>query len=197
MSRRIVMFALAATATLITTQAYADRECFENSCRLPAVVEPPPPPVATVEESPAQASGNRFDPVQEPVARRPVAKVVRTIEKQPVRTVENKAPRQPVHSAPVDAKPQPSSVSSPITVAEETHPAPPSIAKPARSPAIERSYASERSTASGALILNIPASYGAEGVAAVQPYAIYNSGHAPRLYVLAPNAKIITIDGND
>jgi hypothetical protein len=37
-------FVLAAAATLIAQPAAADRECFENSCRLPAAVEPPPAP---------------------------------------------------------------------------------------------------------------------------------------------------------
>jgi hypothetical protein len=43
MSRRITFCVLAATATLIATQAVADRECFENSCRLPSVAEAPAP----------------------------------------------------------------------------------------------------------------------------------------------------------
>ena len=34
MSRRITFFVLATSATLIATQASADRECFEDSCRL-------------------------------------------------------------------------------------------------------------------------------------------------------------------
>ena len=40
MSRRIIFFALAASATLIATQASADRECFEDSCRHFEVAEP-------------------------------------------------------------------------------------------------------------------------------------------------------------
>ena len=50
MSRRITFFVLAASATLIATQASADRECFEDSCRHFEVAEPTtsslPPPVA-------------------------------------------------------------------------------------------------------------------------------------------------------
>src|SRR5205085_11441735 len=50
MSRRITFFALAASATLIATQASADRECFEDSCRHFEVAEPTtsslPPPAA-------------------------------------------------------------------------------------------------------------------------------------------------------
>ena len=53
MSRRITFFVLAASATLIATQASADRECFEDSCRQLEIAEPAtsslPPPV--VDES--------------------------------------------------------------------------------------------------------------------------------------------------
>src|SRR5260221_10885790 len=40
MSRRITFVALATTATLIATQAAADRECFEDSCRVQEAAEP-------------------------------------------------------------------------------------------------------------------------------------------------------------
>jgi hypothetical protein len=54
MSRRIIFFALAASATLIATQASADRECFEDSCRHSEIAEPTTsslPPAAAVDES--------------------------------------------------------------------------------------------------------------------------------------------------
>jgi hypothetical protein len=41
MSRRIAFWILAAAAVLTASAARADRECFENSCRMPAVAEPP------------------------------------------------------------------------------------------------------------------------------------------------------------
>jgi hypothetical protein len=51
MSRRIVfVFATAACAALIAGPSAADRECFESSCRMPVVVEPP----AEVIETPAE-----------------------------------------------------------------------------------------------------------------------------------------------
>jgi hypothetical protein len=50
MSRRITILLLAASATLIATQASADRECFEDSCRVLEAAQPPaetpPAPVA-------------------------------------------------------------------------------------------------------------------------------------------------------
>ena len=53
MSRRIAIWALAATAVLIAAEAKADRECFENSCRMPEVVDPPPPPPSPQAADPA------------------------------------------------------------------------------------------------------------------------------------------------
>ena len=57
MSRRITLFVLAASATLIATQASADRECFEDSCSLtaeqPTEVAPPPVEKATVADTSA------------------------------------------------------------------------------------------------------------------------------------------------
>ena len=62
MSRRIAFFALAATATLIATQASADRECFEDSCRVQEATEPQaaaPQVQATSEQAePAGQSAN-------------------------------------------------------------------------------------------------------------------------------------------
>lgn len=56
MSRRITFFALAVSATLIATQASADRECFEESCRHSEIAEPTTssvPPAAAADEGPA------------------------------------------------------------------------------------------------------------------------------------------------
>jgi hypothetical protein len=57
MSRRIFLFAMAASATLIATQASADRECFEDSCRQLESAEPaasslPSAPVADESAAP-------------------------------------------------------------------------------------------------------------------------------------------------
>jgi hypothetical protein len=66
MSRRILFFALAASASLIATQASADRECFENSCEQAEAVDqvaaaPVSPPV--VDES-AKAEASAAAPVK-------------------------------------------------------------------------------------------------------------------------------------
>ena len=52
MSRRIIFAALAASAALIATQAIADRECFEDSCRVPEAAEPPVAAAAVKSEQP-------------------------------------------------------------------------------------------------------------------------------------------------
>ena len=63
MSRRITLLVLAASATLIATQASADPECFGETCRMPEIVEPPaaePTPAAPapiLETSAAPAAG--------------------------------------------------------------------------------------------------------------------------------------------
>ena len=54
MSRRIIFAALAASAALIATQAIADRECFEDSCRVPEAAEPPAAPLAKSEAPPVE-----------------------------------------------------------------------------------------------------------------------------------------------
>lgn len=67
MSRRISLLVFAASAVLIASPAFADRECFENSCRLPGVVEPAPLP-----EQPAEAQAEAApEDEQPPLARRP------------------------------------------------------------------------------------------------------------------------------
>jgi hypothetical protein len=80
----------------------------------------------------------------------------------------------------------------------EPPPEPASYARPAHLPVAERTYAGHETRTGGALIINVPAAtYGTEGVAAMRPYVFYTDNHAPRLYVLAPNAKIISIDDGD
>jgi hypothetical protein len=173
MSRRITAFVLAASAALTATQAHADRECFENSCQLPAVVEPPPAASlegASAEQSQAATHRAAQESLAEPSVRHPIP--------QPVRHADKSAPRPPGRLAPIYPK------SSPMPTEPVSH--------SARAPVAGRAFSS------GALIINVPPpAYGMEGVAPLQPYALYTPAHAPRLYVLAPNAKIISIDDGD
>jgi hypothetical protein len=50
MSRRIAVFALAACAALTAGSARADRECFDQSCRMPDVQDPPKAAAAAADE---------------------------------------------------------------------------------------------------------------------------------------------------
>jgi hypothetical protein len=182
MSRRITVFLLAAAA-LTATQARADRECFENSCGLPGVIDPPREPAA--EDGHASADRAAHELAVEPMAQ-PVPKSVRSADK-------------PARPAPAFAKAVQPPTRQPAPLREaaslrEPAPVPVHEARPRRVPPPDRSYAA-RDTGSGALIINVsPATYATEGIAAVRPYVFYAEPHAPRLYVLAPNAKIISVD---
>ena len=116
MSRRIIFFALAASATLIATQASADRECFEDSCRHSEIAEPTTsslPPAAVDESIAAEASApavvgrtageasaavdvNSAAPKLTPA--RTLPQVVATPEVAPVKVIAAPAPRPPVQS---------------------------------------------------------------------------------------------------
>jgi hypothetical protein len=190
MSRRITVFVLAASAALTATQARADREWFENSCHLPQVVEPAATPVAAAD---SQASA---DTSARKVAAASAPEPPRMPELSPAKIA---APREAVAPAPTYPRGNATPVREMAPVREAAPrrvvtPDYPNHSLPAPARAAERAYAREnRST--GSLIINVPAaSYGAEGVAPVQPFALYMDNHAPRFYVLAPGAKIISID---
>src|SRR5262245_38766838 len=80
MSRRIIFAALAASAALIATQAIADRECFEDSCRAPEAAEPSAAPLAKSRESQAES---RAEPQVEPQAAQAQAQAQAQAEPQP------------------------------------------------------------------------------------------------------------------
>lgn len=116
MSRRITFFALAASATLIATQASADRECFEDSCRPFEIAEPTtsslPPPVAdegvaaeasaaavvapAAEAASAAVDANAAAPKLTPAKALP--QVVETPQVAPVKVTAAPAPRPPVQN---------------------------------------------------------------------------------------------------
>ena len=116
MSRRITFFALAVSATLIATQASADRECFEDSCRHSEIAEPTPssvPPTAAAEESlaaeasapavagrtagEASAAVDANTAVPKLAPARALPQVVATPETAPVKVIAA-PPRPPVQS---------------------------------------------------------------------------------------------------
>src|SRR4051812_23346145 len=116
MSRRIIFFALAASATLIATQASADRECFEDSCRQLEIAEPTastlPPPVvdesvvaetstvAATRSSAAEANAALEASAAAPklTPAKALPQVVATPQVAPVKVIAAPAPRPPVQS---------------------------------------------------------------------------------------------------
>jgi hypothetical protein len=171
MSRRIALWLLAASAALSATPAFADRECFDQSCRLmPAVVEPPPPAPAAPQalpnvppETAAQAADAR---AEAPARARP-------------RMVVDPAPRElpPPPRYDEGAKPQPLRPAAPQAAPRET--------------VVERRPPVQ-------VIQRAPsASYGFLPAGAESGYrAPFGYRIAPG-YVIAPDARIITIETNE
>lgn len=120
MSRRIALVIAVAAGTAFVAPAAADRECFDNTCRMPEVIEAPetPPaaaeePKAVVEAAPAAASAEPSPaspgptqpqmavdalpkPPLEPLAKRPVEPA------QPVRQASQPPRYYEAASEPVD-----------------------------------------------------------------------------------------------
>lgn len=99
MTRRIAFVLAMAAGTVFTAPASADRECFDNSCRMPEVLEAPEAPPQPVEEPataqaapsqpalPPQATSGPVQPqmivdalpTHEPLAKRPLPHHVKTV----------------------------------------------------------------------------------------------------------------------
>jgi hypothetical protein len=256
MSRRITFFTLAVSATLIATQASADRECFEDSCRQFEVAEPTtsslPPPAADGSVA-AEASAAVAAPVAgeanaaadagtaaKLAPARAVPQVVETPQVAPTKVIATPAPRPPVQSfaeheparlAPRSLKPAPAPVRMINAVPEDDaraeHAAPP-VASPT---AMYR----PRGAAAPAVVAGIGAVYAEDDVVRVypnprhdpawkvcqldrresdqrrcgaysyhpygangyRPYGTYADGRGAQIYMIAPNAKIISIDSDD
>jgi hypothetical protein len=191
MSRRIALLSLAASAALIATPAFADRECFEQPCQQdvaePAASVAPPadadvnPAVEAHAAEPhaveAHAAGPKLAPVKALPQVMAPAPVVR-VTPLPVQSVaqESLAPREPARLAPryVSETRAPERVAPPA-------PAPAGYARTLRVSSSEPSYTA-----------GIPAAVpAASAVVVVVPSVIYGR------YMFAPNAKIITIDSDD
>ena len=243
MSRCITFIVLAASATLIATQASADRECFEDSCRLPDTAEASSMQPSAADESPApEASAAVPKPapakalpqvVAEPVARAPLPTTPSVVE-------QVSAPREPVRLAPryvkevpgPDVKEMPAP--PPVRAADmaagddaraERVAAPVVTYRAYRSPAPVRAAAV---AAPGAIyaeddVVRVypnprhdPAwklcqldsrerdqrrcgaySYHPFGENGYRPYGTYAAERAAPVYLVAPNAKIISIDSDD
>ena len=255
MSRRITFFTLAVSATLIATQASADRECFEDSCRHFEAAEPTtsslPPPAAdgsvaaeasaaavaapAAGEASAAADANTTAPKLAPAKALP--QVVETPQVAPAKVIAAPAPRPPVQSfadhepaklAPRSLKP----ASAPVRVSN-TVPEDEARAEPALPPAAT-TYR-PRHAAAPAVVAGIGAVYAEDDVVRVypnprhdpawkicqldqresdqrrcgaysyhpygangyRPYGIYAERRGAQIYMIAPSAKIISIDSDD
>jgi hypothetical protein len=256
MSRRITFFTLAVSATLIATQASADRECFEDSCRQFEVAEPTtsslPPPAADGSVA-AEASAAVAAPVAgeanaaadagtaaKLAPARALPQVVETPQVAPTKVIATPAPRPPVQSfaeheparlAPRSLKPAPAPVRVTNAVPEDdarAEQAAPPVASPT---AMYR----PRRAAAPAVVAGIGAVYAEDDVVRVypnprhdpawkvcqldrresdqrrcgaysyhpygangyRPYGTYADGRGAQIYMIAPNAKIISIDSDD
>ena len=203
MSRRAILVVLAFSAAMVATPAFADPECFGDTCRMPDVSEPPlpveaEPLAAEVSASPAAvrvpSSVQRLASPPTPVASVPPNVV-------PMMAAEPAMPIQPPAVRPVvvaeRAKPRPAAplrveeprVAEAAAVAEE----PKKVARAA----VARPYqpAPSYDAAQNGYVVGVPAVTGTVVVAA--PTVIYG-GHVGRpVYLFAPSAKIITVDSGE
>ena len=186
MSRRIAFCLLAASAALIATPAIADRECFEQPCHQQDAAEPAAEPLASV-ASPADADVSPALDASAAVEKLAPAKalpqVVATPQPAPKLTIspptqsladESLAPREPARLAP-------RYVSETRTPERVITPAPSSYVRATRVSSPDPTYtASVHAPASAAIVVVVPG-------------ALYTTGR----YMIAPSAKIISIDSDD
>lgn len=219
MSRRIVLFALAASAALIITPALADLECFENSCRLPGAVEmPAQPEAATQPETRAAAEEQQPEPIRAIAgAQKPAAAVVSPEEVARAKTgrsVTAIAPASTELRTEQDAR---NSVDA-VRVAPRGYArgdrnadyglnpgeaptgalivAAPSVLYPFARPDPAWRGCQVDQRAQGVVYCS-PESYHPYGPYGYRPNGTYAAYRSPPIIAVAPNAKIIAIDSAD
>jgi hypothetical protein len=193
MSRRILFSVLAASAALIATQASADRECFENSCRLPKVAEVPARAAADANAKSDRRSHHKSDHA---TAKAPAAAVQPPATAQLTGTVSvtqwptraRAAHRHTAHGGRVV-------VAVPGTIYPDGNVVP-SYPYRQSDPSwqlcqVEEGKRRHRSYDCG------PYSYHPYGVYGHRPNGTYGGYRSTPAYVLAPNAKIIAIEPAD
>lgn len=224
MSRRITFFVLAASAALIATQATADPECFGDTCHLPEVVEPPiaaaqppePDEPAALETSASVQSPTPVKALPEVVTPYVTRQEARHEAHPEIRPVEAPKPvaAPQVAAAPVVADPavrQPvlpkqsvaDEVSTPRKPAKVAHAAAPRQAAAAREPVPVTEVATPVYARSARVLSPEPA-YTVTPAAAlpgtvvvVVPGSAYAGYRGAPGYLIAPGAKIISIDSED
>jgi hypothetical protein len=227
MSRRISFFVLAASAALIASPASADRECFENSCRLPGVIEPPPqveparepeanaeprkPDELNAEQPAAQARVLRQSlPPAPPVAQ---ARTLRQPAPLPAAIAETRQERDTDDAAAEVSRVVPKSHARTerVAVYGMSHAAasggaivevPGAVYSPAPAPFYpyaqpDPAWRSCQSEQQRGTVYCGPTSYHPYGAYGYRPNGTYAGYRSPPIYAVAPNAKIITIETSD
>ncbi len=220
MSRRFIVLAMAASAALTTSSAWADRECFENSCRfLPAAVEPapqpdppqPPEPMAAAEAprpEPARHGGmpQRRDALGEAGRAgnaRASALAAAPVQGRPsaVRADDRDEDKQADVVRAGAAREAAGAFAASGRVLRIAPPAVVAVAAPAviypygrPDPAWRNCQVDQRERG---VVYCGPESYHPYGPYGYRPYGTYSAYRAPPIYAVAPSAKIIVVEPND
>jgi len=214
MSRRIALVLLAASAALTATHAWADPECFADSCRLPAVVEPPPvaPPPAAMAAAPLPApvvAPAPSAPASTPAVLAPAVAMAPPKVSEPAReALAQPAPKPTVY--PREAARAPRPVRNPIGLAPSSER--PQLAVqpvrdyeapalrtaevlPARQSSARVTSHVEQGSIDNGPIFGVPYAPGAVVVGV--PAVVYGGVPVRSVYLVAPSAKIIHIDRDE
>lgn len=219
MSRRIVLGLLAASAALTATPAFADRECFDKSCKLmPAVVEPPPsaptaqaqpqelpnvPPETEAAEAHAEAPVRVLPRmVVDPAKREPALQPRYDDNAGPLRPAAPDAvtPKivRPNTVKPNTVKPKTVTPRTTVREAAERPPVPVTEYRPALEAEDAPAAATERRPKVRVVHRSRPApSYGYVPGGGAYGYRAEFGYRITPGYIIAPDARIITIEGND
>ena len=205
MSRRIIFCVLAAAATLIATQASADRECFENSCRLPDVVEAPAQaaPSPKVEETATPETGALAPMAADPTPRRSPrtsseARVPARVTSAAPATVRAERVPAPASAYDVSQSPAPAAavvIAAPGIIYPDVG-AVPAYPYQQHDPAWKLCQGEQRDRGHGTYDCG-PYSYHPYGTYGYRPNGTYHAYRSAPAYVIAPDAKIISVDTND
>jgi hypothetical protein len=227
MSRRIAtVFALAASATFIAPAA-ADRECFDNICKMPEVIEAPAAPAEpaeapqlaepapqTTEQRPSAPEPTRPQmvvdqlprPALKPSPYRPVEQMTDKSMREIVREVSREAPNGPVE---VVGR-RYAGVEQQQTYAANSYPAQPGAGVVVVVPGVQ--YGADgiglqqgRQDSSWELCQSDrrgrgrcgPYNYQPFGAYGYRPLGDYRQYRSAPSYVYVPDAKVITIDSLD
>lgn len=201
MSRRIAFFALAATAVLIATPAFADRECFEDSCRLPEVVEPPQavaaPPADddAIPADEASAAAPKAAVVAAPVKLQPQTTAAAPVVREPSQSMKSiaeqaNAPREQAAASREVVRYAPR---IPKQIAPAPAPAPVQAAAQEIAPLPAAPIRSARVVSGGEPAYTGAVPNAVAPVVVVGPGGVYAVGRI-QPYLFAPDAKIISVE---